>query len=81
MDDFGRDFLVLCIVASFIGQALIPDRSQKGFPLGWGRLLADLVASPWRMAWGLTILADMYYELHEIIYRDDKTWACGAILA
>lgn len=81
MDDFGRDFPVPYIMASIIAQDLINDRSQKGFPLGWGRLLVDLVAHPHRMAWGPTILADMYHELHEIIYHDSRTWPYNAILA
>ena len=33
------------------------------------------------MAWGLAILVNMYHELHEIVYRERQTWACGAILA
>lgn len=42
---------------------------QKGFPLGWGRLVVDLIVRPCRMAWGLAILADMYHELHEVVYH------------
>lgn len=30
---------------------------------------------------GPAILADMYHELHEIMYRDGWTWTCGVVLA
>lgn len=43
--------------------------------------MVDLIGRPRRMAWGPAILAEMYHELHEIIYKDGRTWACGAILA
>jgi hypothetical protein len=72
---------VPCVVCSLVAQALITDRSQKGFLLGWGRLVVDLVDSPRRMAWGSAILVDMYRELHEVVYREGCTWGCGATLA
>ena len=43
--------------------------------------MADLIVSPRKMAWGLAILVDMYHDLHEIVYREGHTWACGIILA
>ena len=71
--------LVVCILCSLVMQELVMDRSKKGFSCIWGRLVMDVIERPWWMAWGLAILVDMYHELHEIVYRDGRTWAYGAM--
>ena len=43
--------------------------------------MVDVVARSRQMAWGPTILANMYHEFHEIMYKRERRWACGAILA
>ena len=79
--EYGVDFPFPSLLCSFMAQALVTDRGQRGFPLGWERLVVDLMARLRWMAWGPTILIDMYYELHAIVYRQGRTWACKAILA
>ena len=81
MSEYGYDYPLPSLLCSLVAQALVTDRGQKGFPLGWGRLVYDLIARPRRMAWGPAILAEMYHELHEIVYHEGGSWACGAVLA
>ena len=78
---YGARFPLPSLLCLLIAQALVTDRGQKSFPLGWGRLVFDLIAQPRRMAWGPAILAEMYHELHEIVYHGGGSWACGAVLA
>ncbi len=81
MTKYGYDFPLPSLLCSLVAQALLIDRGQKGFPLGWGRLVYDLISQPRKMAWGPTILAKMYHELHEIVYHEGGSWACGVVLA
>ena len=79
--EYGAEFPLPCLVCSLVAQALVTDRGQRGFLLGWGQLVCALIAWPRRMAWGLAILAKMYHELHEVVYHEGHSWACEAVVA
>ena len=68
-------------MCSLVVQALVTDIDQKGFPLGWGQLVENLITQPHRMAWGPVILVDMYHEIHEVVYHEGHSWACRVVLA
>lgn len=80
IDECGANYPFSCLLCSLVTQALVASRSQKGFPLGWGTLVIDLIMWPWRMAWGLAILVDMYHELHEVVYHGGHSWAYKVVL-
>ena len=81
MIEYGYDYPFPSLLCSLVAQALVTNRGQKGFLLGWGRLVYDLISQPCRMAWGSTILVEMYHELHEIVYHEGGSWACRVVLA
>lgn len=80
MSKYSEDFPLACILASFIGCFLMPDRGQQGFFFGWGRMLERLIETPQRLGWGSCILAHMYSEMHEIAYREGKSMDAGVLI-
>ena len=79
--EYGMDFPLPYMLCSLVAQALVTDRGQRCFLLEWGWLVSDLIARPWRMAWGPAILAEMYHKLHEVVYHEGHSWACEAMVA
>lgn len=69
-------FPVLPIVlVALIGGFLVLDWRGHGFVVGWGRILEDLIGHPHRFDWGYCVLAQLYHELHDVVYN------CGATLS
>lgn len=79
-EDFSRYPALVAMLAAFIGGFLGPDHQSKGFAVGWGRMLEWLVTQPQRYAWGSCILADMYHDLHQVVYRGSTSLASGVTL-
>lgn len=43
-------------------------------------MLERLVETPQRLGWGSCILAHMYREMHEIVYREGKSMAARVLI-
>lgn len=67
-DDFSRYPTLVAVLAAFVRGFLGPDHRSKGFVVGWGRMLEWMVTQPQIFAWGSYVLADMYHDLHRIVY-------------
>lgn len=69
--------IVLC---GIVGGLLIPDRRGHGFPVGWGRVLHDMIVHHRLYAWGPCLLAMLYYQMHGIVYLGYRSISCGVTL-
>ena len=47
-----------------VGGLMILDRRGHGFPVGWGRVLEQMVMDGVMFAWGPCMLGMLYYYLH-----------------
>ncbi|XP_059074222.1 protein MAIN-LIKE 2-like isoform X1 [Cryptomeria japonica] len=68
------------VLAGFIGGFLCPDRRSKGFSMGWGLVLEDMVTQGRRFAWGSAMLAHLYRDLHEVVYLGYGSLSAGVTL-
>lgn len=68
------------VLAGFIGGFLCPDRRLKGFSVGWGLVLEDMVTQGHRFAWGSAMLAHLYRDLHEGVYLGYGSLSAGVML-
>ncbi|XP_059065566.1 protein MAIN-LIKE 1-like [Cryptomeria japonica] len=68
------------VLAGFIGGFLCPDRRSKGFSVGWGLVLEEMVTQDRRFAWGSTMLAHLYRGLHEVVYLGYGSLSAGMTL-
>lgn len=71
---------LLSVLAGFIGRFLCPDRRSKGFSVGWGLVLEEMVTQGWRFAWGSAMLAHLYRGLHELVYLSYGSVSAGMTL-
>jgi hypothetical protein len=74
---YGPTHRLRVILACFLGCYLMPDRGQHGLEFGWGRMLQQMIERPRRYGWGQCMLAHMYHEMHEVVYREAKSMAAG----
>lgn len=80
MSRYDAQYPLACVLVGTIGCFVMPDRGQKGFLCCWGRMLERLLTHPVRSGWGSCLLAHMYHEMHEIVYREGKSMAAGLLV-
>lgn len=54
--------MLACIVVGL----LIPDRHAHGFPIGWGRVIHDMIIGRHVFSWGPCLLAPLYHQMHGV---------------
>lgn len=80
MSRYGAEYPLAYVLAGMIGCFVMLDRGWQGFLCGWGRMLERLLTHPVRLGWGSFLLAHMYHEMHEIVYREGKSMAVGVLV-
>lgn len=68
------------VLAGFIGGFLCPDCRSKGLVVGMGLVLEDMVTQGHRFAWGLAMLANLYKDLHQVVYLGYSSLSVGVTL-
>lgn len=77
---WARHERVVAVICRVIGGLLILDRRGHGFPVGWGRVLEQMVMDGTMFAWGPCMLAMLYYYLHQVVYRGGLPFNTGGAL-
>ena len=68
------------ILASMIARRICPNRRSRGFLVGWGQTLHSILEDGTRYAWGVCVLAHLYHDLHDVVYRDGASLSAGVTL-
>lgn len=61
------DELTIVLWSVVVG-LLILDRRTHGFPVGWGRVIHDMIVHRWVFEWGPCLLATLYHQMHDTVY-------------
>lgn len=56
------------------------DHQQNSLLMGWALMVAHMMVTPSELAWGQCLLAHMFFEMHEVVYHDSKSFAAGALV-
>lgn len=75
--DYDDLTIVLC---NIVAGPVILDRRTHGFPIGWGRLIHDMIVHRCVFVWGPCLLATLYHQMHGIVYLRQRSIGCGVTL-
>ncbi|XP_059066112.1 probable leucine-rich repeat receptor-like protein kinase At5g63930 [Cryptomeria japonica] len=73
----SRLVLVIC---GFLSGRIIPDLGGHGFPVGWSRGLYFMIHDGVQYAWGAAMLAQLYHDMHLVVYREYASLSAGVTL-
>ena len=68
------------VLAGMITRHICPDRRSRGFPVGWGWTLHSILEEGTHYAWGVCVLAHLYHDLHDAVYREGASLSAGVTL-
>ena len=71
---------LIAVIRWAVGGLVIPARRGHGFPVGWGRVLEQMVMDGVMFAWGPCMLGMLYYYLHQVAYRGGLSISVGVTL-
>lgn len=71
---------LVLVIRKFLSGRTIPDLGGHGFPLGWSRCLYFMLHDGQQYAWGLAMLAQLYHDMHLVVYRDYASLSTGVTL-
>lgn len=78
---YGRAHRLAVVLGIFLSCYLVPNMGQHGLECGWGHMLQRMLDRPvTRFRWGECMLAQMYHEMHEVVYQSAKTIAAGVLV-
>lgn len=68
------------VLAGIVGGLLCPDRHSHRLAIGWGHVIEKMMTEGTCYAWGSCVLAHLYRDLHEVLYRDTRSLGVGITL-
>ncbi|XP_059066361.1 protein MAIN-LIKE 1-like [Cryptomeria japonica] len=71
---------LVLVICGFQSGRIIPDLGRHGFPLGWSRCLYFMLHDGQQYAWGVTMLAQLYHDMHLVVYREYASLSAGVTL-
>ncbi|XP_059070503.1 protein MAIN-LIKE 2-like [Cryptomeria japonica] len=57
------------VLSGIVGGLLCPDRCSHGLAIRWEQVIEQMITEGTQFAWGPCVLAHLYQELHEVVYR------------
>ncbi|XP_059070759.1 protein MAIN-LIKE 2-like [Cryptomeria japonica] len=71
---------VVLVICGFFSRRIIPDLKGHGFPVGWRKCLYFMVHDGVQYAWGAAMLAQLYHDMHLVVYREYASLSVGVTL-
>lgn len=61
---------LVLMIFGFFSRRILLDLGGHGFPVGWSRCLYFMVYDYVQYAWGAAMLAQLYHDVHLMVYRE-----------
>lgn len=68
------------MLSGIVRGLLCPDRRSHGLAVGWGLVIEKMMTEGTCDAWGPCVLAHLYKDLHEAVYREARSQGVGITL-
>lgn len=65
---------------SFLSGQIILDLGGHGFLVGWSRCFYYMIHDCVEYAWGFVMLAQLYHDMHLVVYREYASLFAGVTL-
>lgn len=56
------------------------DYQHNGLLMGWAPMVSHLMATPSELGWGQCMMTHMFFEMHEIMYQERKSFSLGSLV-